>query len=169
MERKKFGWTSKGLVGLIFLPLGLIYLVLGVCLGHLPNVGGPAGSRLFLYIFGGLGLVFSVLGFLLLASDLHRRALLRRAWESGNYVMATIADISPRGNVRINGRSPYVVECHYTEPGRDVTHVYFSRDLYTDVRDLLKSDQVPVYIDRMNEDVGFVDIDAVLPEIRIHK
>ena len=154
---------------MVFLPLGLIYLAVGVCLGHYGAGGSLAGSGLFLYIFGGLGLVFSVLGFLFLSSDLHRRALLRRAWESGNYVMAKIANISPRGQVRINGRSPYVVECHYTEPGRDVTHIYFSRYLYTDIRDLLKSDQVPVYIDRMNEDVGFVDIDAVLPEIRIHK
>ena len=38
----------------------------------------------------------------------------------------------------------------------------------TDVTKLLKSATVPVYIDRMNENIGFVDVDAVLPEIRIH-
>jgi len=36
------------------------------------------------------------------------------------------------------------------------------------VTKLLKSDTVPVYIDRYNENIGFVDIDAVLPERRIH-
>ena len=49
-----------------------------------------------------------------------------------------------------------------------VVHVYRSRYLKTDVTKLLKSDTVPVYIDRYNENIGFVDIDAVLPEIRIH-
>jgi len=61
-----------------------------------------------------------------------------------------------------------VVECHYTDPFTGIAHVYFSRYLYTDVTDLLKSDVVPVYIDRMDDRVGFVDIDAVLPEIRVH-
>ena len=47
-------------------------------------------------------------------------------------------------------------------------HVYRSRYLYTDVTKLLKDKKIPVYIDRYDENIGFVDIDAVLPEIRIH-
>ena len=43
-----------------------------------------------------------------------------------------------------------------------------SRYLFTDVTKLLTAKTVPVYIDREDEDIGFVDIDAVLPEIRIH-
>ena len=46
-----------------------------------------------------------------------------------------------------------------------VVHVFRSRYLKTDVAKLLKSDTIPVYIDRYNESIGFVDIDAVLPEI----
>ena len=41
-------------------------------------------------------------------------------------------------------------------------------DFIHDAKKLLKAEKVPVYIDRYNENIGFVDIDAVLPEIRIH-
>ena len=60
-----------------------------------------------------------------------------------------------------------MVECAYTDPS-GIVHIYHSRYLYTDVTKLLTAKTVPVYIDRDNEDIGFVDIDAVLPEIRIH-
>ena len=60
-----------------------------------------------------------------------------------------------------------MVEAAWTGPD-GVVHVYRSRYLKSNVTKLLKSDTVPVYIDRYNENIGFVDIDAVLPEIRIH-
>ena len=34
---------------------------------------------------------------------------------------------------------------------------------------LFTSDEVPVYIDRMNEKTFFVDIDAVLPKVVVHR
>ena len=58
---------------------------------------------------------------------------------------------------------------HRRSPDTGTVHVYYSRYLYIDVGDLLQSDQVPVYIDRMNDSIGFVDIDAVLPKIQIHR
>ena len=70
-------------------------------------------------------------------------------------------------NVNTVSGVPRMLECAYTDPS-GVVHVYRSRYLYTDISKLLKSDTVPVYIDRYNEDIGFVDVDAVLPEIRIH-
>ena len=105
----------------------------------------------------------------LLLSDIRRRTRMRRAYENGHYVMARITGVHEQRNVNMNGRSPTVVECHYTDPDTGIVHVYHSRYLYTDLSDLLQSDQVPVYIDRMDDRVGFVDIDAVLPEIRVHR
>ena len=34
---------------------------------------------------------------------------------------------------------------------------------------MLTSDEVPVYLDRMNEKIAFVDIDAVLPKVVMHR
>ena len=168
-ERKKYGWTIKAIVGIVFLPLGFIFLVISAFFRHF-NIGEQSEvPGILLFAFGGMGAVFSLAGLGLLLSDLRRRALLRRAYEDGNYVMAQIASVNMQKNVNINGKNPYVVECHYTEPFTGIVHVYYSRYLYIDVGDLLQSDQVPVYIDRMNDSIGFVDIDAVLPKIQIHR
>ena len=167
-ERKKYGWTAKGIVGMVFLPMGLMFLTMGILFWYLKVGDEPEMPKIFLYTFGGMGAVFLAVGLGLLLADIHRRTLLRRAYEGGYCVMAKIAGIGAQQNVKVNGSMPYVVECHYQDPATGVTHVYYSRYLYISVAGLLKSDQVPVYIDRMNEKIGFVDIDAVLPEIRIH-
>ncbi|MBR1707829.1 MAG: hypothetical protein IJ719_03230 [Clostridia bacterium] len=169
MERKKYGWTAKGIVGMIFTPIGLLFLPLGLLLWHVNVTGDPRDSLVFLIAFGGVGAVFLLLGLALLFADLRRRHLQRRAYEGGYYVMAHIARASVQRNVNLNGSNPLVIECHYTDPDTGIAHVYYSRYLYTDVTDLLTSDEVPVYIDRMDDRVGFVDIDAVLPKIQIHK
>ena len=168
-ERKKYGWTVKGLLGFIFSPLGFFFLVLGVLFWYFKVGQRPEEPWIFLYVFGGMGAAFSLAGLGLLLSDLRRRALLRRAYEGGNYVMAQIADVNAQRNVNMNGRNPFMVECHYTDPATGIVHVYYSRYLYVDVSDLLQADQVPVYIDRMNEKIGFVDIDAILPKIQVHR
>jgi hypothetical protein len=168
-ERKKYGWTVRGLLGMIFSPLGFFFLTMGVLFWYFKVGQKPKEPWIFLYVFGGMGAAFFLAGLGLLISDLYRRALLRRAYEGGYSVMAKIADVSTQKNVNMNGQSPYVVECHYTDPATGTVHVYYSRYLYIDVSDLLQSDQVPVYIDRMNEKIGFVDIDAVLPKIQVHR
>ena len=169
MEKKKYGWTAKGIVGFIFCPMGLFFLLLGLLLWRFGAGDNPKDPAILLYVFSGLGLVFLLAGAVLLGADLHRRALLRRAYEGGNCVMAKIACVHKRYDVNVNGRRPMLVEAHYTDPATGVTHIWYSRYLYMDVSSLLTSDEVPVYIDRMNEDVGFVDIDAVLPKIQVHR
>ena len=80
---------------------------------------------------------------------------------------AKILGVSTQRNVNMPYGQPRMVEAAWTDPN-GVVHVYRSRYLKTDVTKLLKSDTVPVYIDRLNENIGFVDIDALLPEVRIH-
>ncbi len=168
-EHKKYGWTVKGILGMIFSPMGLLFLTLGVCLWHFKAGEDPQDPLIFLCVFGGIGAVFLLTGLGLLLAELYRRAQLRRAYEGGYYVMAKIAGVTAQNQVRVNGSSPLMLECHYRDPDTGVVHVYYSRYLYVDVTDMLQSDQVPVYIDRMNDRVGFVDVDAVLPKIEIHR
>ncbi|MBQ8093152.1 MAG: hypothetical protein IJ242_06210 [Clostridia bacterium] len=166
---RKYGWTVRGIIALIFLSISAVFLLLGLLLWYFDVMGDRRESLIFLASFGGTGVILLTVGLICLFLELYRRSGLRRAYESGNYVMAKITGLQTISSVHLNGRHPYVLECHYVDPHSGVAHVYFSRYLYTDVRDLLTSDEVPVYIDRMNEDIAFVDVDAVLPEIRIHK
>ena len=162
-EKKKFGWTIKGILGMVYMPMGAFFLVLGVLINHFNSWSDELEQRVFLYVFGGLGLVFFLVGGGLLWADVRRRALLRRAYEGGYSVMLPITAVKVQKNVHTNGRSPSIAECRYTDPATGAEHVYRSRYLYGQEAEQLQGQQVPVYIDRMGDDsVGFVDVDAVL-------
>lgn len=167
--RKKLGWSVYGILGFVFAPMGLLFVLLGAGLGMAQSVSWkqPEDPVIFLSVFGGIGGIFLLIGLVFLALDLRRRHLLQRAYDSGNCVEAEIIGVTSRNNVSMPSGHPRMVECAWTDPS-GVVHVYRSRYLYIDVTKLLKSDKVPVYIDPYNERIGFVDIDAVLPEIRIH-
>ena len=165
--RRKMGWTARGIVGFIFAPMGLFFLMLGYVLWQSKSATWkhPNDPVIVLFTFGGLGGLFLIVGLALLGADLYRRHLLRRAYDGGNCVDAEIIGIRTQNNVNMASGHPRVVECTWKDSS-GVVHVYRSRYLYLDVSKLLKSKTVPVYIDRFNENIGFVDIDAVLPEIR---
>ena len=167
--RKKMGWTVFGILGFIFTPMGLLFVTLGLTLWQSKSVAWkhPDDPVVFISVFGGVGGLFLILGLVFLAVDLRRRYLLQRAYDSGNCVNAKILGVNEQKNVNMVNGHPRVLECAWTDDS-GVVHIYRSRYLYINVEKLLKSDTVPVYIDRYNENVGFVDIDAVLPEIRIH-
>ena len=185
--KKKMGWTAFGLIGSIFAPIGLLFVSLGAGLGLISNIRWrtPDEQMVFTALFCGIGGVFLVLGLIFLAIDLRRRYLLRRAYVSGNCVEAEILGVvEPRGENVFSGRTPVaqaeasrneqiafsrprVLEAAWTD-ANGVVHIYRSRYLRTNVEKLLKSKTVPVYIDRYNENIGFVDVDAALPEIRVH-
>ena len=166
---RKFGWTTLGIIGFIFAPLGAFFIALGVLLFAVKAGTDPEDPLVFFCVFGGMGLIFCLIGLSFLGVDLHRRNAMKRALDGGDYVMAKIVGTQPKLNVNMNGSHPYVAECHWTNPDTGETHVFYSRYLYFDPTDMFTSDEVPVYIDRMNEKVFFVDIDAVLPKVVVHR
>ena len=166
---RKFGWTEKGILGFIFSPLGAFFVILGMALYAAGAGNDPEDPMVFLCVFGGMGTLFLLLGLGFLGADLARRNAMRRAVDGGNYVMAKIVNVQKQLNVNAGGSHPTVVECHWKNPDTGETHVFFSRYLYFDPTDMFTSDEVPVYIDRSNEKAFYVDIDAVLPAIIVHR
>ena len=164
-ERKKTGWNVPGMVGLTFAPMGLLFLILGITFWFGQVGEDPNDPMLFLCSFGGTGAVFLLVGLGLLGSELRRRRLMKRAYEGGNCVSARITAVREKRNVKINHRHPFVVECRWTDPATDEEHVYTSRYLREDVTGLLTAKEAPVYVDRMDARIGFVDIDAALPDV----
>ena len=169
MEKKKYGWTEKGIVGLIFTPMGALFTLLGFFLWYFGVGKDPGDPRLFLFVFGGIGLPFLLTGLGLLWADIARRRADRAAYESGYSVMATIAGVHIARNMSNGVTNPRAVECHWTDPDTGEMHVWFSRYLSFTPPDELIGMQVPVYIDRMGGKGAFVDIDAVLPKVVVHK
>ena len=163
---RQYGWTEKGIIGLIFAPLGLVFLVVGLLLNA--RIRSPEERLVFLVCFAGVGGVFLTVGLILLGMELRRRAKQRAAYEGGHYVTGRVAGCRVNTRVNVNGTHPMVVEVHWTDPDTGTVHVFYSRYLYVNVEPLLTGDAVPVYLDRGDKRVGFVDIDAVLPRIEVH-
>ena len=158
---KKFGWTVWGIVGLVFAPIGLIFLPIGLLAGYSDSFRVSGDLTMFKSVFIAMGALFLLLGLGFLAHDLLRRYRLRQAYNSGNYVDARIVSVEKVRNVRVNGRHPFVIECSYTDAyGKE--HRYTSRYLYSRPQADLIGKTIPVYVDRMNESIGFVDVDSIL-------
>ena len=167
--KKHFGWTVYGILGYIFAPMGALFAAIGLFVGQSLNARwqSPEDPVIFRAIFCGVGGIFLLLGLVFLFVDLRRRYLLGRAYNCGNCVDAQVLGMVTQKNVSTFQGPPRMLAAAWTD-GSGVGRVYRSRYLYTGVTRLLKSDTVPVYVDRFDENIGFVDIDAVLPEIRVH-
>ena len=157
---KKFGWTVWGLVGFIFAPIGLLFLLIGLLVNPVGPFLSSGDMVLFTYTFIGMGLLFLSLGLTFLYFDLRRRHRLRQAYYSGYFIDAKILAVRENLHVTVNGRHPFVIECAYTD-AYGAEHLYKSRNLYSFPGEDLIGKTVPVYVDRTNEDIGFVDTDAI--------
>ncbi len=164
-EKKKFGWTEKGLIGLIFSVIGIIYLLIT----GLMRVAVPPSkdTRVILPVFTALGILLLVPGLVFAALDLRRRKMLRLAYEGGYWVMARVVGCRKIRHMRVNGRYPYVVECETDDVADGGKRTYTRRYLY-DKPDPLP-DEVRVYRDRYDGRWGFVDIDPLLEERKEEK
>ena len=111
----------------------------------------------FLFIAGGIGLAFFIIGFVL-ANKLHafekRKAMLISA---GHSVMAEVIDISVNYNVRFNNRHPYIIHCRYSEDGRE--YLFKSHDIWSDPSSFINS-KIKVWLDRDDYSIYYVDTDT---------
>ena len=159
MEPKyKFKLEVQGIIGLIFTPIGLLFLILGVVIPAESISGSPA---LFKGVFIGFGLLFAILGGALLSYTVRKNLRIKKVVESGNFIMADFMQSTLNTAITVNGRNPYVAEFQYTDPYGAV-HIYRSRDLFSDPAQALAGKQVRVYVDADNDNNYYVDIDSVL-------
>ena len=166
MERKsKTGLSALLIVGSIFTILGAVFLATGVIMYY--ALKEDEGAILFLLIFGGIGLLFFVLGVIFLIVELKKKLRNDKLLGAGNYVMAEVLEVTLNYNVAVNRRHPYIVRCRYQDMYGNV-HIFKSRDLFFDPTDLLKDRMVKVYVDGENYKHYYVDIDGVLPNVIEH-
>ena len=166
MERKsKTGPSALLIVGSIFTILGAVFLATGVIIYY--ALKEEEGAILFLLIFGGIGLLFFVLGVIFLIVELKKKLRNDKLLGAGNYVMAEVLEVTLNYNVAVNRRHPYIVRCRYQDMYGNV-HIFKSRDLFFDPTDLLKDRMVKVYVDGENYKHYYVDIDGVLPNVIEH-
>lgn len=165
MEQKaKIGFDALLIIGIIFSILGPVFIAIGILLFFTQN---GEEAIIFLSIYGGMGFIFLVIGLIFLAVKIKEKQRSNRLLRFGNYIMAEISETRINYNVRVNGRSPYVVECQYRDMEGNV-HIFKSRYLYFNPETLFQDTMVKVYVEGDNYKHYYVDIDGVLPHVIRH-
>ena len=84
---------------------------------------------IFLLIFGGVGLLFFVLGLIFLIMEFRKKFRNDKLLKSGNYVMAEISEVELNYNVTVNMRHPlkqnFVKKFQKTSCTIENHHVYY--------------------------------------------
>ena len=164
MERKlKMGWTAYLIIGIVFTVIGAIFTALGVAFALVIEDLG----FFFFLSFGGIGIVFLVMGIIFLVSQAVKKQTAKRLVQEGNYILAEIMDVYMDYNIHVNNQCPYIVRCRY-EDGSGVIHTFKSRGIFFNPEGLFKDQFIRVYVDRDDFRKYYVDIDSVLPEVRNH-
>lgn len=121
------------------------------------KVHSPASSLLLTAIFGGLGLVFAVIGLSLLISIRRKGLLKKRLIKDGCHVMAHIDGVVTT-NVRINNRPTYAIRCSYNNPEDGRIYSFTSEALMFDPSWYINTDTLRVYVDRNDYTKNYVDV-----------
>ena len=177
---RKFGIETRGFTGGILMGIGAATAALGLAVFIADRVFGTFGLEgvillVFLLIFIGGGIVLLLSGLRLFRRDKKRVDGLREAYENHRCIMADIVGVQVNSSFEkssdnmftgVSYRNLYTVECHYKDPA-GITHIYY-KTLRYDPTGLIIARQVPVYIDRDDEENFFVDIDQALAPVEVH-
>ena len=163
--------SALDIVGLIFAIIGGSFAAAGiiaaVAMKQDLHSYGYTDVDILPFIFLGMGLLFLVLGSAFLIHGIRKRARSARLVREGFYVTAVVRDIYPNETVRINGRSPFILECHYRDMTAGKTHIFKSDNVPFYPIDAIDT-QIRVYVDPSNMDHYYVDISGLTDCVVIH-
>lgn len=131
--------SALWIIGLVYSVLGALFVVLGIVLALTLEEG-----LLFCVIFGGIGLIFLILGIIFLGVEYRKRKNVEQLIASGRYVWGTIADWRVNRSIEVCGRHPIVLLVRYVD-GRGQEHFFRSPSLRIVGGPQLRGKQVRVY------------------------
>ena len=131
----------------------------GVLQYYEPGTMGT-GPIMFLSIFGGIGLIFVILGLIFLICSINKRNSIKRLLDNNEHVTARIIDVIQNHNLRINGMHPFHLVCQYDDVYGGRPHVFQSDYIMYHPGDV-KDFTVKVYVDKSNWNKYYVDIDSM--------
>lgn len=139
------------IIGVVFCVVGTVFTCVGA--------GLAAIDLLFLYIFGGIGLLFLLIGIPFLVVALRKRKMIRMLLERGVQTVGIIKNIEKNLQVTVNGRHPYKAECQVTDQYTGEIYLYSSESFMKNI-DYLVGGQVTVYYDPDDRSKYYVDIES---------
>jgi hypothetical protein len=162
MKKIDPGLSAGDIIAFIFVLLGGVFAAVSIAIAlNLDKMdvrtSGGAEPEMLPMIFALIGVPFLAIGICFAAHSLWRRKVIRHVVEEGCSVMANVVAVSPNFTVTVNGRHPYVMECHYIDPLTGSLHVFYSRNLFYCPSEFIGR-QVKVYVGRDDLKHYYVDV-----------
>jgi len=169
---KKKNINTAVMVGMIFAFIGGLFLIFGIVfMALIDRVHVDSNSTgditILPIIFTSIGFAIFAVGVLCFAFAYLKKKRIQRLIESGNYVYATIKDVSVNFNVSIYGKHPYILECHYEDPYTSETHVYRSGNIMFNPKHLLDT-EIRVWVDKDDYSLYYVDVESISSNVVVH-
>ena len=164
-KKVKIGMSAEFIISIVFTLIGATFLPIGIITHE--EIVDITERRIFLHTFIGVGSVFLIIGIIFFILIIKKSRDAQHLLDEGRYLIAEICEIAPNYSVRINGKHPYIIKCKY-EAMDGTIHIFKSRNLFFNPEALLKGTSVKVYTDHMHYKKYYVDIDEVLPNIKVH-
>ena len=113
---------------------------------------------LFPLIFSGLGSIFLIIGIVLIKknNDLMKRK--NKLISDGYSVMAEIFEVYNNMAIKINGRSPFVINAKYSENGKN--YIFKSQNIWFDPSPFLNTN-IRVYLDKHDYSIYYFDAESL--------
>jgi hypothetical protein len=115
-------------------------------------------------ITGFLGIIFSTIGLASLFAASKKKKKDKWLLNHGRKIETQLQSVSKNTNVRVNGRSPFVVYSQWLNPHTKQVHVFKSDSVWYDPSDYIQDQKVPVWVDPDNYKKYRVDL-SFLPEM----
>ena len=109
---------------------------------------------IFLLLFGGIGLIFFIIGVAVFRKSYVLKKRRDRLISSGRAVMAEIIEINQNTGIELNGESPYRINAKYSEKDKD--YFFNSHDIWFKPS-CFPGKKVRVYVDRNDYSNYYVD------------
>lgn len=115
-------------------------------------------------LVGGLGVVFTALGIVLVVVPMRRRRQDAFLKAHGVPVEAAFQSVEQNTTVKVNGQSPWRVLAQWLDPATSQVHVFKSDNLWFDPSAYIKDRKINVFVDRGNPKKYYVDL-SFLPKM----
>lgn len=164
MKRTKRAFEKHDILfwlGLPYAIIGGVFAVIGLTVAVL------AQEWIFGLCFGGIGLIFLILGVIFLRRESRKRQTAKQLFESGRYIWGEVIELIPNYNVRINNRHPYIAKVRYVDAA-GMVHIFKSPDIFQYLDQTVLHKQVKIYVEDDRYDRYYVDMDEILFKVQEH-
>lgn len=152
-----------GIIGSIFMTIGLLFLVVVAIL----HIYDPGTIKILGLIFGIIGVVFFFIGLVFMVVCIFAGNKKKKLLATGQKVYAEVTGGDYCYNVQVGRRHPFYLECKYVDPVTGATYLYRSETTWTDPTYYI-GQSVDVYVDRENPKRYYVDVESLEKKVEIY-